>query len=114
MDDDETFALLERILPRLRRTDPETRPRSAGLVVLSLSEVEGGNLTVPQALDRIDEELGDDNPAFAEGGVPIASPVHILHISKICPAERAGGAERVPTSSAVAGPVAGRPGPVST
>src|SRR5436190_22329724 len=87
VDDDETFALLERILPRLRRTDPETRPRSAGLVVLSLSEVDGGNLTVPQALDRIDEELGDDNPAFAEGGVPIASPVHIMHISKICPAD---------------------------
>src|SRR5205814_3065751 len=87
MDDDETFARLERILPRLRRTDPETRPRSAGLVVLSLSEVNGGNLTVPQALDRIDEELGDDNPAFAEGGAPIASPVHIMHISKICPAD---------------------------
>jgi Subtilase family len=86
VDDDETFARLERILPRLRRTDPETRPRSAGLVVLSLSDVDDGNLTVPQALHRIDEELGDDNPAFAEGGVPIASPVHIMHISKICPA----------------------------
>src|SRR5215475_11043098 len=77
VDDDETFARLERILPRLRRTDPEDRP---------LSEVDGGNLTVPQALNRIDGELGDDNPAFAEGRVPLASPVHIMHISKICPA----------------------------
>jgi len=86
VDDDETFARLEPILPRLRHTDPEARPRGAGLVVLSLSEVEDGNLTVPQALARIDGELRDENPAFAEGGVPLASPVHIMHISKICPA----------------------------
>jgi len=85
-DSDETFARLERILPGLRRTDPEDRPRSAGLVVLSLSEVDGGNLTVPQALNRIDEELGDYNPALGEDRVPLASPVYIMHISKICPA----------------------------
>ena len=87
VDSDETFGLLEQILPRLRRTDPEARPRSGDLVVLSLSEVEGGNLTVPQALDRIDAALRDDNPALAEDGVPLVTPVHIMHIAKICPAD---------------------------
>src|SRR6266516_2286018 len=87
VDNDETFGLLEPILPRLRRTDPETRPRSGNLVVLSLSEVEGGNLTVPEALDRIDDTLRDNNPALAEDGVPLVTPVHIMHITKICPAD---------------------------
>ena len=87
VDSDETFGLLEQILPRLRRTDPEARPRSGNLVVLSLSEVEGGNLTVPEALDRIDAALRDNNPALAEDGVPLVTPVHIMHIAKICPAD---------------------------
>jgi hypothetical protein len=86
VDSDETFAQLEPILPQLRHTDPQARPRSGNLVALSLSDVEDGNLTVAQALERIDGELGDNNPALAENGVPLASPVHIVHISKICPA----------------------------
>jgi hypothetical protein len=86
VDSDETFARLEPILPRLRRTDPGARPRSGGLMVVSLSEVEDGNLTVPEALARIDDDLRDDNPALAEDGVPLASPVHIVHITRICPA----------------------------
>jgi hypothetical protein len=86
-DNNETFALLERILPQVRRADPEGRRCVDGLAVLSLSEVEGGNLTVPQALDRIDEELGDDNPALGEHGVAVASALHIWHIAKICPAD---------------------------
>jgi Subtilase family len=86
VDSDESFARLEPILPRLRRTDPEVRPRGGGLMVVSLSEVEDGNLTVPEALARIDEDLRDDNPALADDGVPLASPVHIVHITRICPA----------------------------
>jgi hypothetical protein len=54
--------------------DPELR-------VLSIENLEGGvHLTVPQALDLIDAQLGDENPAL-HGGFPLVTPVHIMHIS---------------------------------
>jgi subtilisin family serine protease len=87
LDTPATFEALEAILPRrLRRADPDTEPGSGAPVVLSIGEVEGDYLTVPDALDRIDHELGDDNPALLEDGVPLVTPVHILHITRLCPA----------------------------
>ncbi len=76
---------LQTAMPGLRRADPEEQPQTGDLVLLTIDEAEEGNFTVPEALDLIDERLGDDNPALA-GGDPLVTPVHIVHIAKICPA----------------------------
>lgn len=52
------------------------------LAVLSLDRVAGGAMTVQEALARIEARLG--GPA-GRGEAPIASPVHVLHISRLCP-----------------------------
>lgn len=88
VDRDANIQRLQEALPGLRRADPGEQPQIAGseLTVLSIDDVEGGHLTVPEALDRIDEHLGRDNPALEEDGVPLVTPVHIVHIAKLCPA----------------------------
>jgi hypothetical protein len=83
-DTDDNFARLERILSGLVRTDPQTRPRTGDLVVVSLADVEGGTLTVPDAMDRIGGEIGHDNLMMAEGGVRWVTPVSILSIQRLC------------------------------
>ena len=83
-DTDDNFPRLERILPGLVRTDPETRPRTGDLVVVSLADVEGGTLTVPDAMDRIGREIGHDNLTMAEGGVRWVTPVSFLSIQRLC------------------------------
>jgi subtilisin family serine protease len=70
----------------LRHVDVDDQPRVGDLVLLSTADIEDGRLTVPEALDLIDERLGDDNPAL-RGGEPLATPVHVVHIAKICPAD---------------------------
>jgi subtilisin family serine protease len=83
-DTDDNFPRLERILPGLRRTDPETRPRTGDLVVVSLADVEEGTLTVPDAMDRIGREIGHDDLIMAEGGVRWVTPVSVLSIQRLC------------------------------
>ncbi len=75
---------LQAALPGLRRADPSEQPGIGDLVLLSIDEAEDGNLTVSEALNLIDERL-EDNPALA-GDEPLVGPVHIVHITKICPA----------------------------
>ena len=55
--------------------------------MLSIENLEDGRLTCPEALDLLDERLGADNPALREGGWPLATPVHVVHITRLCPAD---------------------------
>ena len=76
---------LQDVLPTLRRADPDEQRAFGDLVLLSLDSHEEGYLTVPEALDLIDERLGTDNPVHT-GGEPLATPVHIVHTAKLCAA----------------------------
>jgi hypothetical protein len=83
--------LLRRMLPGLRDAERDElhglgeRELPDGLVVLSIDALDEGRFTVPEALDRLDERLGDDNPAL-HGGEPLATPVHVMHTAKLCAA----------------------------
>ena len=70
---------LQRELPRLSRT----RRVLGDLVVLSLDEVNDDFLTVPEAVNRIEERLGKPTPV---GGLVEYGPNHVFYIAKICPA----------------------------
>jgi len=85
VDRDDNIQRLQEALPGLQRAAPAEQPQVGDLVVLTIEEVEGGHLTVPEALDLIDDHIGDDNPAL-DGGEPLVTPVHIVHITKLCPA----------------------------
>jgi subtilisin family serine protease len=85
VDRGDNIQRLQATVPGLRRADPGEQPQTGDLVLLSIEEAEEGHLTVPEALDLIDERLGEDNPALA-GGEPLVTPVHIVHITKVCPA----------------------------
>lgn len=87
IDRGDTIQRLQAALPGLRPADQAEQPQIDGteLVVLSIDDVEGGHLTVPEALDLIDESLGDDNPAL-DGGEPLVTPAHVVHITRVCPA----------------------------
>ena len=56
-------------------------PEGSDLMILSIDDLEGGHLTVPQALDVLDAELKIPNTAL-DGGFPLVTPVHILHITQ--------------------------------
>ncbi|MGE5287427.1 MAG: S8 family peptidase [Micromonosporaceae bacterium] len=84
VDSDDNVARLQAILPGLRRVDPKAQPGSGDLVTLSINHLEGGYLTVPEALNLVDEHLGRGNPALAKGGEPLATPIHIVHIARLC------------------------------
>jgi hypothetical protein len=97
----ETGRLLARadVVGRIREALPGAAPVEEGdqpdlesLRVLNIAELREGHMTVPQALDVLDERLDIENPA-RHGGFPLVSPVHILHITgggpdtaRICPA----------------------------
>lgn len=85
VDRGDNIQRLQDALPGLRRADQGEQPEIGDLVLLSIDEADEGNLTVPEALDLIDDRLGDDNPALA-GEEPLVGPAHIVHIAKICPA----------------------------
>ena len=69
----------------LVRAPDQEQPGVGGLVMLSIDpDAAGGYMTVPEALDRIDDGLGDGNRAL-RGEDPLVTPVHIVHITKICP-----------------------------
>jgi hypothetical protein len=83
---------LAQVFPQIRPTGEELRLGGEGggaadsLLVLSVDDLGDGSMSVPEALDRLDRELGALNPAYAREGVPLATPVHVVHISRICPA----------------------------
>jgi hypothetical protein len=82
-------AVVEQVLPG---SDGDKGPGSPGhspLVVLSIDDLRDDRgrhyyLTVPQALDVIDARLDIRNPAL-DGGIPLVTPVHILHITHASP-----------------------------
>jgi hypothetical protein len=79
------FARAQELLPGLYPVERDFEVRTGGLVVLGTDRVGDGNLTVPQVMDLLDERLGADNPAL-RGENPLLTPVHIHHITRICPA----------------------------
>jgi subtilisin family serine protease len=84
VDRDDNVERLQAALPGLRRAESD-QPAAGDLVLLSIEEAQDGSLSVAEALDLIEERLGDDNPALA-GEAPLATPVHVVHIARICPA----------------------------
>jgi subtilisin family serine protease len=74
--------LVQSVLPWVEQ--PDLQPDTPAIRVLSIENrtaaTRGVQVTVPQALDLIDARLGDDNPAL-HGGFPVATPVHIMHIT---------------------------------
>ena len=83
MERDDNVERLQGMLPGMRRADPGEQPEVGDFVVLSIDEAEDGYLTVPEALELIDERL-EENPAL-DDGEPLLTPVHVVHITKICP-----------------------------
>lgn len=83
---------LARVLPGIRPTGEEIRlgpardDAAASLLVMSVDDLEQGALRVPEALELLDSELGALNPGRGPDGVPLATPAHVLHVSRICPA----------------------------
>jgi len=70
-----------KLLPGSVVARDEARPRAeSGLAVLDIEHLEGGSLTVPEALDLLDERLRIENPAL-KGGFPLVAPVHIMHLA---------------------------------
>jgi hypothetical protein len=80
------YARLRDWLPGIGRAGGQGEPAQGDLAVLSIDDLERGHTTVPQALAIIEERYGDGNPALRPGGLPPATPHHILHITRLCPA----------------------------
>jgi hypothetical protein len=87
LDRDDNIRRIDGLLGGVRRVELPGQSRIGDLAVLSIEDRHGGHLTVPQALDLLDEQLGEENPARRHGGLPLATPIHIVHIAKICPAD---------------------------
>ena len=85
VDRDDNIQRLQAALPGLRHADDSEQTAPGDLVLLTIEDTQDGNLSVAEALDLIDDRLGEDNPALA-GEAPLATPVHVVHIAKICPA----------------------------
>lgn len=90
----DNIELLRKMLPGVRHVERDElrglgdRQMPDGLVVLSIDALVEGSFTVPEVLDRLDERLGDDNPALH--GEPLATPVHVMHTAKLCAASEPG------------------------
>jgi hypothetical protein len=75
----DAIPLVQRVLPWVE--EAEVQPDLLTLRVLSIENRPGGvQVTVPQALDMIDVELGDRNPALRGGFSPITA-VNMVHLS---------------------------------
>ncbi len=71
---------IQAALPGARRLGARGR---GGLAVLSVEAEADGALTVPEALELIERRVPrrrEDDPAL-----PLASPVHVMHVSRLCP-----------------------------
>jgi hypothetical protein len=76
-----TTVVRDALPPGVEEPGKHEQPDDPALRVLSIENLQGGvHLTVPQALDLIDAQLGDKNPAL-HGGFPLVTPVHFMHIS---------------------------------
>ncbi len=84
VDRDDNIQRLQAALPGLRLAE-SGQPETGDLVLLPIEETQDGSLSVAEALDLIEERLGDGNPALA-GEAPLATPVHVVHLARICPA----------------------------
>ena len=86
---------LRRMLPGLRHVERDERHGLGdrrlpdGLAVLSIDALEEGRFTVPEILDRLEENLGDDYLALHDGE-PLVTPVHVMHTAKLCAASEPG------------------------
>jgi Subtilase family len=79
----DSLAVLNRELPGI---EPGAGAARDDLLVMSIDRLTAGHRTVPEALEHLDRRLGADNPALRPGGRPVATPDHVLHITRICPA----------------------------
>lgn len=94
VDDPDVLGRLAGVLREVRRTDEE-QSGIPGLVILSSEELERGFLTVPQAMDLIDEAFGGDeggedggkgegrwdrSAQAAEAERWRVSPLHVMHL----------------------------------
>ena len=75
--------LLE-VLPGAVLADKDKQPVAQSLRVVSIERLRDGYLTVPQALDLVDQRLKIHNPA-PDDGFPLVTPVHILHVTRNSP-----------------------------
>jgi hypothetical protein len=71
-------------LPGAMQVEQDLQPAAESLRVLTIEQLQEGYLTVPQALDLLDKRLKVDNPA-PDGGFPLVTPVHILHVTQPSP-----------------------------
>jgi subtilisin family serine protease len=68
----------------LERAPDNEQPGVGDLVTLTINpDAAGGQMTVPEALDRMDEGLRQDNQALRIED--LVTPVYVVHITKICP-----------------------------
>ncbi|MFD0687947.1 S8 family peptidase [Actinomadura fibrosa] len=96
LDRGDNVARIRRHLPGVYPVD-ETAP--GDLVVLATDRLDDGRLTVPEALETLRREVGAERFALDGSGLPLASPVHVLHLSRLCMAtepETPNGAESAP------------------
>lgn len=80
---------IQQVLGGVRRVELPGQSRLGDLAVLAIDDDvyrREGYLTVPQALDLIEDRLVTNNFARRDE-LPLATPVHIMHITKICPAD---------------------------
>jgi hypothetical protein len=80
-DNGGTLQRLRGVLPGIRTIEGDD-----DLVLLSIDDLDNGYLTVPEAMDIVDEALPDNDPARQPDGLSLVAPGYILHIAKICPA----------------------------
>lgn len=84
IDTQENTALLNEILPGIQWLD--RGDREDGLRECTTEALLNRELTVQETLAQVDERLGDRNPAYADDGVPLVTPDHVVHVARICPA----------------------------
>jgi len=84
---DENLGLLANVFPGVRNPQERGLRATGRLTRFTTDALVNNDLSVPETLDLMDERLGDRNPGFAAAGdQAAASPDHVVHISRICPA----------------------------
>lgn len=81
----ENLSMLGTMLPGFRGVQRDLRA-DGELTVFTTDALARNEITVPQVLDEIDQRLGNRNPAFTANRLPAASPDHIVHVARVCPA----------------------------
>lgn len=85
LDRDDNINRLRETLHRPPRDELRFRRVTGDLVVFSIDDLEEERFTVPEFLDRLDEDLGHDY-LERHGGEPLATPVHVMHTARLCAA----------------------------